>query len=442
VTKTLELYEKVQNYNGPKLVFIISGGGIGVTDLLKVMGASKLIHTIHIPYDSDEVVRFVTQNIRLPLPEGMEPIDLDNIKFVSEDWAKHLCNAGLIEYSATDCKVFAITAAITTNRYRKGENHAWIAAATNSENIETYHLELSKLSEQDHEKMFPGYVDWKRNADDRQITDFVLNLVFQNNENKHLGTEPEKNMSLENAYDKLMKNSNATFVCKADGSILSFEQYIKNTKKTNQERPNKMILVPGTFNPLHEVHEEIYHNALMQIANTLADQINSKASTSNQPITSVSFEISIDRVGKESLTFADLKEKLKQFEGYADVTITRAPLFVEKIDILSKHVSAIEFHVGIDTMMRMISGYTAVGIQALNAKFVVYDRIVNGKLCTIRTEFTDQNLEIPSNCVNSPSNIERTKESLELSSTSIRDSKAKQYYCFNDLNGLNRNSNF
>lgn len=448
MSKTLQLYEKIQKYNGPKLVFIISGGGIGVTDLVKVMGASKIVHAIQIPYDSDEAVRFVTQNIRLPLPSGMEPIELENIKFVSEDWAKHLCNAGLTEYAGSKCKVFAITAGITTNRYRKGENHAWIACGTTADNIETHHLQLPKLSEEDHDKMFPGYVDWKRGSDDRQIADFVLDLVFENKASTIIKATTTLE-TLETAYNSLMKNPEAAFVCRADGKILSFGEYIKSKKTSNQNRPSKMILVPGTFNPLHQAHEEIYHSALMEIANGLAEHMsngNVGFIPETFPVSSVAYEVSIDRRGKESLSFTDLKEKLKQFEGIADVVITRAPLFVEKINVLSKHVTAIEFHIGIDTMTRMFSDYSAAGFEALNAKFIVYDRIMNDKLCTMKTEFEDKNLIAPANCISSTLNEKRTKESLELSSTAIRAIKAaqtsKQYYSFADLNGLNRNPNF
>lgn len=434
MSNTIELYKKIQNYTGPKIVFIVTGGGIGITDLVKTMGASKLIHAIHIPYDSDEAIRFVTQNIRLPLPEGMEPLDLDNIKHVSESWAKHLCNAGLIEYQHTDCKIVAITAALSTNRYRKGENHAWIAIGTNKANIETHHVQLSKLTEEEHEKFFPGYVDWKRGAEDREITKFVVDSIFNQAstpevivEDKQPAASPET--QIKNAYDKLKKNPTAAFLIKQDGSVIDLETFLCANGK------NTCILdvVPGSFDPLHSTHKEIY---------TTAYETYVKKNNSNK-LSKGCYEISIERFGKEDLSCEEIEKRASQFRNYANLLITKAPLFIDKIGTLAPYIgSDINFHIGADTVKRLKLTQSPMQIQALAATFVIYNRIMDEKLCSLKTEFADQNLPTPFNCVGAISNITRTKESLELSSTTIRNNvkTERHFYSFADIGGLNLNT--
>jgi nicotinic acid mononucleotide adenylyltransferase len=433
MSNTIELYKKIQNYTGPKIVLIVTGGGIGVTDLVKTMGASKLIHAVHIPYDSDEAIRFVTQNIRLPLPEGMEPLDLDNIKHVSESWAKHLCNAGLIEYQHTDCKIIAITAALSTNKYRKGDNHAWIASGTSKDNIKTHHIKLEKLTEEEHEKFFPGYVDWKRGSEDRQITKFVIDSIFDNTtaevakEDNDISTTND--IDIKSAYERLSKNPLSAFIIKRDGHIEDLETFLCVSGK------NTCVLdvIPGSFDPLHDTHREIYDTAYKSFLKNNNPNKNSKGC----------FEISIERFGKEDLSCEEIQKRAKQFRNYAHLLITKSPLFIDKIGILAPYVGGLNFHIGADTVKRLKLTQNSMQIQALAATFVVYNRIVDGKLCSVKTEFADQNLPTPFNVIGAMSNISRTKESMECSSTAIRNNakQEKHFYSLSDIGGLNLNPN-
>jgi len=415
MSKTLELYDKVQKYNGPQVMFVITGGGMGVVDLVKVMGASKLIHTIHIPYDANEAIHFVTQNIQLPLTGKAKEVDFKNVKHVSEEWATLLCEAGLVEQEET-CRVIAITAALTTNRYRKGENQAWIADGTNADNIKTYHLALSKLSEQDHQKFFPGYVDWKRSSEDRQVTDFVFDLLFNTTPEEKIEEKYSSNKNFENSYKSLIEDQNEAFLCKMDGTIISLKEYFSST--------GLFDIIPGSFNPIHDTHREIFENI-------------PKARLEK---TKVCFEISVERIGKEFLTLEEMQSRVAQFQNYADVLITRAPRFIEKIGLLSSYTKNIHFHVGIDTISRMKTDYTSVGIQALNAKFAVYYRFIDGKVRGLSDEFK----KIPNNCMTAP--INRSLESMKRSSTEIRNNRPSSIpsalahtahtYSISDVKGL------
>ena len=184
-----EIEKKMVAYKGPKIGFVLSGGGIGVAQLATVIGASKLIHSITIPYSYNESKRFILEGWRR-FESNRSAIDA-SIEYaahaVSERGAELLATAGSNIWGAPQqddpCATIVCTAATTTSRYRQGDNHAWIGVVNPyrsgpGEN-KFFHLELSKLSEDDHRTAGAAYVAWKRRAEDREISDFIFNQVFE-----------------------------------------------------------------------------------------------------------------------------------------------------------------------------------------------------------------------------------------------------------------------
>lgn len=208
-------------------------------------------------------------------------------------------------------------------------------------------------------------------------------------------------MNLSYAYAKLFNTPGYSFIVSPDGSLVEWESgYMRSlgfNNESSQKNP-KIHLVPGSFNPLHESHKELY--------DWIGDSETCKF-----------FEMSVERVDKEMVTMPELDSRLNQFLDYAPVLVSRASRFVTKIGTYRNHAEKIVFHVGIDTIVRMADDYGIVGIQGLAANFVVHDRIMNNRHMSLRSEFGSQ---IPRNC--SPSNITRSKTSLTRSSTEIRNS--------------------
>lgn len=203
-------------------------------------------------------------------------------------------------------------------------------------------------------------------------------------------------MALKDSYKRLLTDSTYSFVVTKEGRVMDWDDYPAEVGLSQAQAEICIHVVPGSFNPLHEGHKAIFEAAMWVPELTF-------------------FEVSIQRVDKDMVTYEELAERLAQFRGYAPVIVGRAGRFVEKIGTFLQHTKELFFHVGIDTITRMRDDYATVGIQGLNAKFIVHDRIVDGRLRSLKTEFGNR---IPFNCVSSP--VVRSSENLSISSTKIR----------------------
>lgn len=204
-------------------------------------------------------------------------------------------------------------------------------------------------------------------------------------------------MNLSHAYSQLFAKTGYSFIYMPDGECVEWNSPPMWARGFTPQAKNLRIhLVPGSFNPLHTTHKEIFE---------LIDC----------PLPHAFFEISVERVDKDMVTLPELGDRLKQFNDFAPVVVNRAPRFVTKIGTYLSHVSKLTFHVGIDTITRMADDYGIMGIQGLAANFVVHDRIMNGKHKSLYSEFGEN---IPRNCLSSSS--VRSEESLSRSSTEIR----------------------
>jgi hypothetical protein len=109
----------------------------------------------------------------------------------------------------------------------------------------------------------------------------------------------------------------------------------------------------------------------------------------------------------------ELKTRLKQFVGYAPVMVTNVAKFVEKAGVLRKAPS-VHFHVGADTISRILEHASAQEVEGFNCQFVVYERIMN----VAKVVISDK---LPRNCKRGPAIPE---DKMSLSSTAIRNAQA------------------
>lgn len=196
-------------------------------------------------------------------------------------------------------------------------------------------------------------------------------------------------MDISHAYAKLLENPREVFVQTIEGDIITWKQWIP----LGPSRYGTVYVYPGSFNPLHDGHRSIYDSLGNHIHDTC-------------------YETSISRWQKPNVSLEELAKRLAQFVGYAPVIVTNVARMIEKIAVLP--CMELAFYVGIDTLVRMRDDYGSIGIGGLNARFIVYDRIVDGdKLQTLLTEFPD----VPRNCMRGR---ERSVELMKVSSTSIR----------------------
>jgi hypothetical protein len=109
-----------------KLYFVLTGGGIELADIAKIPGASKCLYGIEIPYHKELTA------------SRFSSVSAEQCMFLAE----RLLSSGKVP---ANVDVIIVTAALTTNRYRKGDTHAYVYI-----NGKIWHIQLPKLSEQDH----------------------------------------------------------------------------------------------------------------------------------------------------------------------------------------------------------------------------------------------------------------------------------------------------
>ncbi len=156
----------VSNYAGPKLRLLLTGVGSYATGILGIPGSSAVIDSIYVPYSRESVAALI---------ERLHPNAADvlgNAGSVSQEMvvALHLCNS----HDLREALPITVTGAITTTRYRRGDNHAFIAFGHPS-SVDVYHLQLDKLDEADHSDTYK--VSRKRYIQDRMISECALALA-------------------------------------------------------------------------------------------------------------------------------------------------------------------------------------------------------------------------------------------------------------------------
>jgi hypothetical protein len=97
--------------------------------------------------------------------------------------------------------------------------------------------------------------------------------------------------------------------------------------------PRPLVLLPGSFNPVHEGHL-----LMARVAEELRQQ-------------PVAFEISVTNVDKPPLSGETVRHRLAQFAWKSPVELTRAPTFVDK----SRLFPGTTFVIGADTAERLVA---------------------------------------------------------------------------------------
>lgn len=146
------LADIVKRYNSPNLLSImVTGGAAGLAGIAAIPGAGKCLFEFNMPYHE-----FLTKS---------------KYHSVSAEQCEHL--AGLIDDygDLSALHKVVVVAALTTTRYRKGPNHAYVWI-----NGKIWHLALPKPTQEDYEK--PGFdIHLWRAAEDEILTLRVAELI-------------------------------------------------------------------------------------------------------------------------------------------------------------------------------------------------------------------------------------------------------------------------
>jgi hypothetical protein len=157
----LNCQEVVKEYQGAPIYFVITGAGMGLTDLMKIPGSSKMVGEMIIPYGEASSLSFTSGCDALAVTEEK------TLRYY-EDAKSRACMA---EFNTP---VVIVNGALTTNRYRRGKNHAYIIV-----NEKMYHVEFPQRTEEEWNKINEaGFILGDRLAQDITVSDIVLSLIM------------------------------------------------------------------------------------------------------------------------------------------------------------------------------------------------------------------------------------------------------------------------
>lgn len=129
-----------------------------------------------------------------------------------------------------------------------------------------------------------------------------------------------------------------------DGQIACVE-YANGQVLVDAPRRNR-VLLPGSFNPLHDGHKQLLHAAC-------AAYTRAAAGSARLPVSQMEgcFELSVGNADKGFLPLPEVERRVAQFlEADLPVVVTSAPLFTQKARLFTESA----FAVGYDTAIRMV----------------------------------------------------------------------------------------
>lgn len=146
----------IQGYDGYPIRVVAAGAGISLSQICTYPGASKVIDGVLIPYSNQSMENMIGKVEKVVSKETIE-------KFFEL-------------YDDTSVLQVCITGALTTNRYRKGDNHAYIGLISPTRK-DIYYVTLEKAPEELYNNFTPGQLIKLRQYEDNLISYITLILA-------------------------------------------------------------------------------------------------------------------------------------------------------------------------------------------------------------------------------------------------------------------------
>ena len=292
--------------SGRKVALAITGGGTGaVGELLRVPGGSRLLIEAQVPYDALALATFL----------GFAPAQA-----CSDDTAIAMARSARARATRlvsgdTDLVGLGATAALVSDRPRKGEHRFHIASADSAGIAHCTGVMAKGRRDRAAEEdlVSRAVVLWLARAcgiaapSPRSLLDA----------DEHFA---QTRVATGDVIDQLLAGEIDRVTAQPDGQMML-------------SGPRPPVLLPGSFNPVHAGHV-----LLAQIAEELKQQ-------------PLAFEISVTNVDKPPLAGKTVRDRLAQFAWKSPVELTRAPTFVEKSRLFPRTT----FVIGADTAERLVA---------------------------------------------------------------------------------------
>ena len=292
--------------SGRKAALAITGGGSGaVGELLCVPGGSRLLIEAQVPYNASALATFL----------GFAPAQACSADTAIAMARNAFARAARLVSADTDLVGLGATAALVSDRPHKGE-HRFHIAFTNSARICHCTGVMAKgrrdrAAEED--LVSRVIVLWLAHAcgiaapSPRSLLDA----------DEHFA---ETVVTTVDTLDQLLAGDINRITVQPDGQMML-------------SAPRPLVLLPGSFNPVHAGHM-----LLARVAEELRQQ-------------PLAFEISVTNVDKPPLAGETVRHRLAQFAWKSPVELTRAPTFLDKSRLFPRTT----FVIGADTAERLVA---------------------------------------------------------------------------------------
>ena len=292
--------------SGRKAALAITGGGSGaVGELLRVPGGSRLLIEAQVPYDALALAAFL----------GFAPAQACSADTAIAMARTVRARAARLVPAGTDLVGLGATAALVSDRPRKGEHRFHIAFANSARTAHCTGVMAKGRRDRAAEEdlVSRAIVLWLARA--CGIAAPSPRNLFDADEHY-----AETVVAAVDTIDQLLAGELDRVTVQPDG-------------QTMLSAPRPLLLFPGSFNPLHEGHV-----LLARVAEELRQQPSA-------------FEISVTNVDKPPLAGETVRHRVAQFAWKSPVELTRAPTFVEKSRLFPRTT----FVIGADTAERLVA---------------------------------------------------------------------------------------
>ena len=295
------------------VVHLTGGGAAMLSELLAEAGASRTLIEARVPYAQGSLEALL----------GGRPDQA-----CSAPTARALAMAAFqraLHFGAQPAFGFGITASLATDRPKRGACRAHLAAQTLG-----------------HTSQAQVPLSGERDVQEAALVEFAWQALLG-----ALGLVDAPQAKLEQ-------------VAAPD----EWQALIAGECRSTPSRHRPALILPGSFNPLHEGHER-----MMAVAEARLGQAGV-------------FELSVENPDKPLLDYIEIQQRLAQFQG--NVRLTRLPTFRDK----AEEFPGATFAVGIDTLLRIADaryyGGEAQRNEAVAAllkagtSFLVFGRLIDG----------------------------------------------------------------
>lgn len=304
VTRETELVRALLDSDW-RLSLVVAGGGGSVVDaLLAQPGASHFVRSVIVPYSNHAMRSFLCT---------------DPTSSVSQEVGVRLAEQALERVGGASLAKpwlgVGLTAALATERERKGEDQFFVSIVSLNRRLQLHGVfEKGRLRRDQQESVLRQCV-LNLMADccgvPRMEAASVAGFCIVAEEQGHCSSDPIAGL-VEEELDYV--------VIDADG---------RRTRNKGLQQP---VLLSGSFHPLHAGHTH-----LAEAVERLLRR-------------DVFFELSIRNADKPSLTFDDVRSRLRQMAWSRPIVVTRVPRFLDKARLFP----GCTFVVGYDTVVRLL----------------------------------------------------------------------------------------